>query len=599
MLSISCCRRDAALSQTQRNHSETIDACISIPHFWNPYLHSDSDDRLTTFSIPRLIEKLSERVILLEGWRATLLAVVAGALSALSLAPIHAFPVLFFTIPVFVWLLDGAVAPAGAVGLIRGIRRFWPAFKVGWLFGFGYFLAGFWWVGEAFLVDAEEFIFLLPFAVIALPAGLALFWGVAAALSRLVWGDGWIRIVGFAAVFALAEWVRGSVLTGLPWNVPGYAAMPVPLLMQSSALIGLYGITFFTLLVAAAPAIFAPGYRSENHRARGLIIGCVLVAVSHLGYGFFALLGASSATVDGVKLRLVQPAIDQSEKWDAENEAEIMNRYLGLSNANRGPQAASVGAFTHVIWPESAFPFILTERRDQLAAIAALLPPTTTLITGAMRLEKAVDGSRDHKVFNSLYLVNGNGEIVAARDKTRLLPFGEFLPFQDFLENLGLQQLTQLRGGFASGTTRRLVEVAGTPAFLPLICYEIIFSGAVRSTNAEGGAEAKWIVNLTNDAWFGMTSGPYQHAHQSQVRAVEEGLPVVRAANNGISFVADAHGRIIESLALGERGVVDASLPVARPRTIFSITGNMPFLLCICVLLVILVGMTRRNTQKL
>lgn len=579
--------------------STAIDADCRIPQFCIPNLHFDSDIRLPAFSVPRLIETIAERVILLEGWRAILLSVAAGTISALSLAPYHLFPVLFVTMPVFIWLLDGAVAPAGSAGPLNMLRRHWPAFRTGWLFGFGYFLAGFWWVGEAFLVDADEFIYLLPVAVVALPAGLALFWGAAAALSRHVWGDGWIRIAGFAALFTVAEWVRGTVLTGLPWNVIGYAAMPTPLTMQSAALIGLYGVTFMTFLVASSPAVFAPGYRTASHRAMALVVLSTLLVVGHLGYGMFALSRASEATVPGVHLRLVQPAIDQSAKWDAANEEEIMRRYIDLSNANKGPQSASVGSFTHVLWPESAFPFILTERRDQLATIAALLPPTTTLITGAMRLEKAVDGSKDHKVYNSLFVINGNGEIVAARDKTRLLPFGEFLPFQDFLENLGLQQLTRLRGGFAQGTGRRVVDLAGTPPFLPLICYEITYSGTVRPAIGEGEAGPQWIVNLTNDAWFGMTAGPHQHAHQAQVRAVEEGLPVARAANNGVSFVADSYGRILERLALGERGVVDSALPVAGPVTLFSRTGNLPIVLFVCALVAFLVGTTRKSTQRL
>ena len=387
---------------------------------------------------------IAERIIVLEGWRSALLAIAAGGVSALSLPPYYFSPVLLFTFPVLVWLLDGAVAPAGSNNFIR---RFWPAFKIGWYFGFGYFLASFWWVGKAFLVDADEFIYLLPLAVLALPAGLALFWGAAAAVARLAWGSsgrrrGWLRAAALACAFAIFEWVRGTVLTGLPWNNIGYGAMPTPLFMQSSALFGLYGMAFFTVLVAAGFGVAL----AEN---RKLIFLPVLLVIAHGVYGLYSLSSASDATVAGVKIRIVQPAINQSEKWESENETEIMARYLELSNANKGPEVSSIGAFTHLIWPESAFPFILIERRDQLAAIAKLLPPSTTLITGAMRLEKAGAGpGGQRKIFNSLFVINGNGEIVEARDKTQLVPFGEFLPFQRTLENLGITQLTGLRGGF-------------------------------------------------------------------------------------------------------------------------------------------------------
>ncbi|MEE9315382.1 MAG: apolipoprotein N-acyltransferase [Rhizobiaceae bacterium] len=534
-----------------------------------------------------------ERVIVLEGWRASLLAIAAGALSALALAPFHFLPILLVTFPILVWLLDGAVAPAGKANVIR---RFWPSFRTGWMFGFGYFLAGFWWVGKAFLVDADEFIYLLPLAVIALPAGLALFWGGATALARLAWhnndkGRSWVRLMALACCFALFEWLRGTVLTGLPWNNIAYGAMPSPLLMQSSGLVGLYGMTFFTVFVAASFGVSLV----EN---RKFILLPILLSVAHVGYGFFVLSKATDDTVEGVNLRIVQPAIDQSKKWDPAYEAEMMGRYLNLSNTNKGPEAASIEAFSHVIWPESAFPFILTQRQDQLAAIAKLLPPTTTLITGAMRLEKAVSPGKEHKVFNALYVINGAGEIIEARDKTRLLPFGEFLPFQKTLEKMGFLQLTKQKGGFTQGTRRQVVNMKTAPPFLPLICYEIVFSGAVRSQNSTGEVP-QWIINITNDAWFGMTAGPYQHAHQAQVRAVEEGLPVVRAANSGISMVVDAYGRIKESLALGEQGVVDAALPVAGPATPFSRYGNMPILIFVCFLFLILVGVSLTNTKKL
>ena len=545
---------------------------------------------------------IAARIIVLDGWRAVLLAIVAGALSALSLAPYHFSPILLLTFPVLVWLLDGSVAPANSHGILSGPKRLWPAFKTGWSFGFGFFLAGFWWVGKAFLVDAEEFIFLLPVAVVALPAGLALFWGGACALARIAWGNGWVRIVALAAALTLGEWVKGTVLTGLPWNTLGYAIMPTPVFMQSANLIGLYGVTFITVLIAATPGIFAPGYAGNENsqvRAMPLIALSVVLMLAHGFYGLVSLSRASGTMVEGVKLRLVQPAIDQSEKWDAANEAEIMSRYLGLSNANKGPQAASIGAFTHVIWPESAFPFILTERRDQLASIAQLLPPNTSLITGAMRLEKSSAANGGNRVFNSLYVINGNGEIVVAADKTRLLPFGEYLPFQSLLESMGLQQLTRLRGGFSAGNRRSTISLPGMPAFLPLICYEIVYSGAVRAQDEIAGARPQWIINLTNDAWFGMTAGPYQHAHQAQVRAVEEGLPVIRVANNGISFVSDSNGRILERLPLGERGVVDSSLPQAGPVTVFSQFGNIPSLMFICLLYIALVGVTSFNTNRL
>jgi len=535
---------------------------------------------------------IAERVILLEGWRAVLLAFAAGAAAAFAHAPYHFWPVLFVSMTLFVWLLDGSVAPSG----VRGLRRFWPAFRTGWLFGFGYFLAGLWWIGNAFLVDADEFIWLLPFAITLLPAGLALFWGLAAAFSRLAWGDGWVRLIALAATLTFAEWLRGTVFTGFPWNIIGTAAMPSPPLMQSAALIGTYGVTFFTVFVAAAPAIFAPGREQRTRGIRPVLIMATLLLAGHIGYGFWVLTHARSDVVEGVKLRIVQPAIDQSEKWAPGNEASIMENYLTLSNANTGPNTASIGQFTHLIWPESAFPFILTDRPDQLAAIAKMLPETTTLITGAMRLESGIQGVSGSKIFNALMVLNGAGEIITARDKTQLVPFGEFLPFQELLEDLGLQQLTRQQGGFARGAGRKIIELPGTPPFLSLICYEIVYPGTVIPQTA---SRPQWLVNLTNDAWFGMTAGPYQHAHQTRIRAVEEGIPVVRAANTGISMVVDAYGRVRHSLALGTRGVLDAELPKTGNRPPYSTWGNFPVVVFVCITFLILVALRSLNTKGL
>ena len=548
------------------------------------------------------ITRIAETVIVLEGWRAALLAMAAGAISALGLAPYHAFPVLFATLPVLVWLLDGAVAPAGSRGFFGVFRRYWPAFRTGWLFGFGYLLAGMWWVGKAFLVDADEFLWLLPFAVIALPAGLALFYGFGAALARIAWGDGWVRLVALAAALTLAEWLRGTVLTGLPWNTLGMIFMPTPVFMQTAGLVGLYGVTFLTVFVASAPAIFAPGADTDSatgapkpRRMRRVLAAALILMTAHVGYGFVVLSNAKSEMQPDIKLRIVQPGLLQSEKWEPENEPEIMQRYFDLSNADRGPKAASVASFSHIIWPESAFPFILTQRRDVLASIASMLPSGTALITGAMRLEPAANAPDGRRIFNSLYAIDGDGEIAAAYDKTRLLPFGEFLPFQNLLEAAGLQQLTQLRGGFAQGSRRSTIAFGSTPAFLPLICYEVIFSGHVSGS----GDAPQWIVNVTNDAWFGETAGPYQHAHQTRIRAVEEGLPIARAANSGISMITDGYGRVVSRLGPGKRGVVDGLLPQAVAPTIFARIGNIAVILGVCLLLFLLVVVHRKNTQRL
>jgi apolipoprotein N-acyltransferase len=238
-----------------------------------------------------------------------------------------------------------------------------------------------------------------------------------------------------------------------------------------------------------------------------------------------------------------------------------------------------------LIWPEAAFPFFLTREPDALAQIADLIRPNTQLITGAVRAASTEPGQRVTRAYNSVYVIGGDGTIRSVYDKVHLVPFGEYLPFQTLLERLGLQQLTKVAGGFLSGDRRRAMEVAGAPKVLPLICYEAIFPGAA----VPAGERPGWLVNVTNDGWFGISSGPYQHFQQARVLAIAEGLPLVRAANTGISAVVDPVGRIVTSLPLGSEGVLDSQLPRALPATVYARFGNYILIPCLvfCLLLIV------------
>jgi apolipoprotein N-acyltransferase len=514
------------------------------------------------------VQSFANAIIVLWGWRRYLVALAAGAASALAFPPFDAFPVLWVTLPVFVWLIDGSESEETA----GFVRRLLPAAAAGWVFGFGFFLAGLWWIGAAFLVDAAEFAWLLPIAVVALPAGLALFWGAGAALARAFWVEGPARILVFAIVMSVAEWWRGHLLTGFPWNAIGYALTPVPVMMQSASLIGLWGLTLVAFLVFAAPAVFADDLRSAP-LGRAVLAVAALLLVAHVGYGYVRLSGGPDPSVPGVRLRIVQPSIPQNERWQSGKDDEIMARYLDLSREG-GPSSPGMDGVTHLIWPESAFPFLLTRKPSALAAIADLLPAGATLITGAARAEDDGAGGSSSHVFNSVYVIDDGGEIRAAYDKVHLVPFGEYLPFSGLFEALGIRQLIAVPGGFAPGSRVRTLDVAGAPPFGPLICYEIIFPGAV----VEPGNRPGWLLNVTNDAWYGDTPGPYQHFLQARVRAVEEGLPVVRAANSGISAIVDAHGRVLDSLGLGRVSVIDGGLPAALAPPPYARFGDLLFL---------------------
>jgi apolipoprotein N-acyltransferase len=296
------------------------------------------------------------------------------------------------------------------------------------------------------------------------------------------------------------------------------------------------------------------------------------IFVAHVTFGIVRLAAAPEVTVGDVRVRIVQPAVPQNEKWLEENADTIYGLQLDLSATGGGPGRRQIEAFDVVIWPESALPFYLEERPDALTALADLLPEGTTLIAGAARLGPTARG-QPPPVFNSILVIDDEGEILDSYDKAHLVPFGEYLPFQSVLESVGLSQLTGVPGGFAAGPGQRTIPLADAPAFGPLSCYEIIFPGAV----TEAGHRPGWLLNVTNDAWYGDTPGPRQHFHQARLRAVEEGLPLVRAANTGISAIVDANGNVIGSLGVDEPGVVDGFLPVAGSTTVYSRYGDLVF----------------------
>jgi apolipoprotein N-acyltransferase len=529
-----------------------------------------------------ILTRFAHSIVLAWGVKRALIAFVVGAVSALAVAPFNVWPVLLVTFPILVWLIDGAAAGRGG-GVLA-------AAATGWCFGFGYFLAGLYWVGYAFLVDAHTFGWLLPFAVLILPAGLAVFTALGLALARLLWMRGIGRIAVLAAALTLTEWLRGNVLTGFPWNTFGYALTgPLPL-AQAAAFVGLWGLTFAAIAIFAAPATLADD-RKDTPRPWLAPASAAVALVALAGLGALRLAKTPTSFVDGVRLRIMQPNLPQDEKFNYSAKAAVMSKYLSLSDRASGAQASGVRDVTHLIWPESAFPFFLAREADALAQIADLLPQGTVLITGGARIAETAT-AQHLRAYNSLYVIDHDGSILSVYDKVHLTPFGEYLPFQDFLERHGLQQLTKVAGGFLAGERRRRISAPRAPSFLPLICYEIVFPGEA----VPDGERPGWLVNLTNDGWFGISTGPYQHFQQARVRAIEEGLPLVRAANTGISAVVDPVGRITGLLPLGTEGVLDAALPQPIDRTVYTRIRSVPAGLVVAAIL--LAGLVRRMRRS-
>ncbi|MBI1869111.1 MAG: apolipoprotein N-acyltransferase [Methylocystis sp.] len=516
---------------------------------------------------------LAQRVILSEGWTRRAIACCAGAIGALALAPVDFAPAMLAPMCAAVWLIDGSATAThgGGSGFMRASAA--SAAAAGWWLGFGYFLAGLWWLGAALLVEADQFAWALPLAVLGVPAGLAVFTSLGFALARLLWSSGSLRVFALAAGLGASEWLRGHLLTGFPWNDFGMALAGPLVFAQAGALIGLYGLDVLAIIVFAAPATLVNAAAPRRFVTPALAAAlAVLVALTL--FGALRLSRGETEFVDGVRLRLMQPNLPPDAKFKAANGPDIVRHYLALSDRATTPERAGVADATHLVWPESAFPFVLSREPQALAQIARVLQGKT-LITGAARVEEArfagAGATQRTKIYNSIEVVQG-GKIVAAYDKIHLVPFGEYLPLASLLGPLGVNHLVP--GVWDEGRGARRLIAPGLPPMAPLVCYEAIFPGEAAPPDADN-ARPQLLLNVTNDGWFGRTSGPYQHLAQARLRAIEEGLPLVRAANTGISALVDPYGRILEQLPLGVEGVLDGRLAKALPATPFSTHPNL------------------------
>jgi apolipoprotein N-acyltransferase len=512
---------------------------------------------------------LAESAILSYGWRRFLLLVVAGAISALSAPPLFLLPALFIGMPVLVWCLDGAEREKG-LG-----RLFGPAFWIGFAFGLGYFSAALHWLGAAFIQEGGLYLWLMVPAVVGLAAILSLFWAVATTLAHLLWSDGAMRIVTLATFLAAAEYLRGHILSGFPFDLLGYALTANDEMMQIASIVGVYGLTFIAALISGTVALIWPADE------RGLVARllpfflAIGVIAAQVGYGNWRLTNTEVTARTDMKVRLVQPMILEHRDWAVSDPGHIMDRLISLSETRLTPDDPGLPGITHLVWPESVFPFFLTQYPDSLARIARMLPPETTLLTGAPREPLDAEGQPipDNPGYNSILVINTDGEIVSSYDKSHLVPFGEYLPLADFWKLFGIRQFVPGTNGWAHGDGRRLIAAEGTPAFLALVCYEAVFPNDIGEVS-----RAEFILNITNDAWFDGSVGPAQHAHHARIRSVETGLPMLRASNSGTTIVVDPLGRITTRLAEQEVALIDAVPANRLPEdTFYTRFGDWPF----------------------
>ena len=513
----------------------------------------------------------------LRGIKATATALLLGGGAALAMSPFNMGLVLGIVVPLFLWLLDSTR------DLQSRPQAVWRCFILGWWFGFGYFVAGLYWISSALLIEGGIFVWFIPLAGLALPSVLALYVAVATALTRFFWCDGMGRLLLFAGFWTLCALLRGYLFTGFPWNLMGMAVLPELQLAQLASVVGVYGLTFLVLLVAGLPFMLAQPSRWKA--AASLLVGLGMVAGAwHWGQQRLATALPMGNEAD-IKVRLVHPSIAQQDKWNPAHRGRILHKLSQLSHAK-----SDLGTIDYIIWPESAFPFML---RSGVAPplLATLFPRHSTLITGALMWQPRPDKST---ATNSIIVVPGSAApatnpdaapatnpnanhtanhgvaIAASYHKHHLVPFGEYLPAQGLLKKIGLRQLAfHFGAGYSAGVGPVTLAPLTVPPFSPLVCYEAIFPGAVL---ARDSVRPVWLLNLSNDAWFAGTAGPYQHFSQARMRSIEEGLPLVRVANQGISAFVGPRGEIIGSIAPSATGFLDGRLPTTTLHTLYSQT---------------------------
>ena len=495
-----------------------------------------------------------------SGWYAALTALLGGLAAGFAHPPFG--------------LLPGLLGYALILLRIDSVtsRPLHAAFGLGWLAGLGYFGVSTWWIAEPFLVDERTFGWMAPFAVVLMGGGLALFWGVAAWVYRALRPGGAWKVLVFAGVFAAAEWLRGHLATGFPWNLPGETWRAGTAPSQLAALMGAYGLTWLTLAIAAAPAVLMLPVRRLEQFAAIAVAGLGLTGLYAAGGGRLAA-GSQGPANDrnAPVVRIVQANIDQKTKWKAENLDEVFTAYERLT---RKPAATPPPI---IVWPEGALPAVIDDliapASPYQARLRDMLASGQTLLMGANRIEPTRAGG--YLYFNTLIALRREGSalaVVGVYDKHRLVPFGEFLPFGPLATSLGLRSLAHMPEDFTAGPPPGPLTLPGLPSVQPLICYEALFPALAATT-----PRPLWILNVSNDAWFGAGSGPLQHLNIASYRAIEQGLPIIRATPTGVSAVIDAYGRIRPGarLDLGAFGVIDAPLPKALSPTLYGRYGDL------------------------
>lgn len=494
---------------------------------------------------------------------------VLGSLTAFAFAPYKQIWTIFIAFPYLFYFLS-----------LAKTKKY--AFFCGWIFGFGQFVFGLYWISNAFMSKSVDLIWLVPIGVLGFPFGLAFFTGFMGLLYHYLYKH-YLKQIDLRAVFCFAcvwyffEYLRSTLFTGFPWNLMGYAFWPFDSILQTTYIYGIFGLSFLTVLWGSLPYFLVKA--KTNFVRIGVFLFLSLTMGGAYFYGEKRLEYAPIESLDyqkDVMLRLVQGNIDQDFKWAPKLAYDHLKIHMDLS---KSPNWENI---THIIWPETSVPFTLNNDQGCRDALCDIIPQNGDLIVGGNRYDKDAY-SANFKRWNSLYVLNPSGEIVGYYDKQHLVPFGEYTPLKSILP---IDKLVEGGLDFSPGHTSSVITLKNLPPFRPLICYEVIFPDEVTA----GSEHVQWFLNITNDGWYGDSAGPYQHFQMTRIRAIENGLPLMRVANTGISAAIDPYGRMLQILPYGVRGIIDTGLPKPlSPKDVYFLLWDwffvvirfLIFLLCL------------------
>ncbi|MEH6527785.1 MAG: apolipoprotein N-acyltransferase [Sneathiella sp.] len=505
---------------------------------------------------------LDEWIRSLTFLKKALLAFLLGLIVAAALPPVH----LIFLLP---------VSFTGLILILGSAKNRKQAFFVGWWFAWGQFIAGLYWIGVAFTVDADAHAALMPLPVLALPAFLAIFSGLATLATHLTRAKSVGRIFVFTSFWIISEYIRGTIFTGFPWNLLGYSWTSILPVLQSTAYIGIYGLTLLTILVSSLPALLADRHTTKPIGIKFVTAGG-MIFILIFAAGQWRLYGQTAEIYSEKKIRIIQPNIRQADKWKQHLRRNHLLKTITLSQTDNGFHP------DYLIWPETAVPYFLTTSDQLKAQLTEFVPHGGAIVTGAPRQDPLTK-----QYWNSVQVLESDGKIEQIYDKLHLVPYGEYLPLRSWLKASGLMKLIPVldrMSDFAipDGEAPNTITLSGLPPARVMICYEIAFPWEVAKNS-----QFSWILNATNDGWFGNTSGPYQHLAITKTRAVEQGKPVIRAANTGISAIIDPYGNVIQELGLNEAGIIDGYIPM--PTKTITFYGNVGEIIPVMMALILLV----------